>query len=73
MQCPHCGVLILSDESTRQLEYMRRVAPKRGGFMYEGARPSYEDGSYKNSCLDELLATGAIVPHPDPAKGWIVK
>lgn len=57
----------------REYEYMKRCAPGRGGFMFEGARPSYEDGTYKDEHLDELLAAELIVPHPDPSKGWIVK
>lgn len=51
---------------------MIHQAPKRGGYMFEGARPDYESGKYKDDILDELLAAGAIAPHPDPAKGWVV-
>ena len=73
MHCPHCQKLIISKEAELTLNYMRREAPKRGGFMYEGARPDYENGTYKDHELDELLEAGAIAPHDDPSKGWIVK
>jgi len=72
MKCPHCGAQILSQEAEFTLNYMKRSAPARGGFMYEGARPAYENGSYKDSTIAELLAAGLIAPHPDPTKGWIV-
>jgi hypothetical protein len=41
--------------------------------MFEGARPAYEAGHYQDEELAELLATGAIEPHPDPKKGWVPK
>lgn len=41
--------------------------------MYEGARPAYERGEYKDADLAELLAVGAIGPHEDSNKGWVVK
>lgn len=72
MRCPHCKNIILSELAQMTLDYMRRHAPKRGGFMFEGARPAYESGAYKDDELDQLLAIGAIEPHPDPNKGWIV-
>ena len=73
MKCPHCGKVILSNDAALTLEYMRRNAPRRGGFMYEGARPAYEAGTYIEPDFDELLAAGAIAPHLDPTKGFIVK
>jgi hypothetical protein len=73
MKCPRCGHVLLSRDAEMRLEYMRREAPKRGGFMYEGAREAYEKGEYRDRELDELLAVGAIEPHPDPRKGWVVK
>lgn len=73
MQCPKCGHLILSPKAEATLNFMRREAPKRGGFMFEGARSSYEAGRYKDEELDQLLAAGAIEPHPDPNRGWVVR
>ena len=73
MKCSHCGAVILSDGAARTLEYMRCHAPSRGGFMYEGARPAYEAGTYIEPEFDELLSVGAIAPHPDPSKGYVVK
>lgn len=55
-----------------QYRFMLREAPKRGGFMWEGCRPAYERGEYRDDVLDELLAAGVIAPHPDPNKGWMV-
>lgn len=78
MRCPNCGYAILSNEghlskeAQLTLDYMRRNAERRGGFMYEGARPAYERGEYRDSALDELLRVGAIEPHSDPSKGWVV-
>lgn len=63
---------MLSPKAELTLNYMRREAPRRGGFMYEGARPAYESGKYRDGEIDELLTCGAIQPHPDPAKGWVV-
>lgn len=63
---------MLSKEAVRTLQYMKRKAPMRGGFMYEGARPSYENGAYKDRDIDELLSAGLIAPHSDPKKGWVV-
>jgi hypothetical protein len=51
---------------------MQREAPKRGGFMFEGARPAYEAGTYKDAELRELLDAGLIALHPDPKKGFVV-
>ena len=62
----------VSRDAANLLEYMREHAPARGGFMFEGARPAYEDGKYQDAEIAELLAAGAIGPHPDPKKGWIV-
>jgi hypothetical protein len=72
MQCPKCGAALLSPKADQTLAYMRREAPKRGGFMFEGARPAYENGTYHDSEIDLLLACGAIRPHADPTKGWVV-
>jgi hypothetical protein len=70
MKCPRCGHVILSRDAERTLEFMRREAPKRGGFMYEGARVAWDKGEYCDRELEELLAAGAIEPHTDPLKGW---
>jgi hypothetical protein len=73
MKCPKCGhVVALSADAVATLNWMRQHAPRRGGFMYEGARPAYEAGTYRDPELDELLSVGAIKPHPDPNKGWVV-
>ena len=76
VKCPRCAgtgeVETVSPSAERALIYMRREAPKRGGYMYEGARPKYETGEYKDKDLDELLAANLIAPHPDPNKGWVV-
>jgi hypothetical protein len=72
VKCPHCGRSDLSERALRELQYMKREAPKRGGFMYEGARLAYEAGEYRDETLTELLEVGAIKPHPDPNKGWVV-
>ena len=72
IRCPHCGKPIISRKAEATLDYMRREAPKRGGFMYEGARPAYERGEYRDAEIAELLSVGAIRPHADPARGWVV-
>jgi len=72
MHCPHCGKRMLSERAALTLEYMRKHAPQRGGYMFEGARVAYDAGRYQDSELDELLAAGAIEPHDDPKKGWVV-
>jgi hypothetical protein len=41
--------------------------------MFEGARPAFERGEYRDGEIAELLAAGAIGPHADPAKGWVTK
>lgn len=64
--------VILSQGAREVLSYMRRSAPARGGFMYEGARPALETGEYQDAALSELLTAGLIAPHPDPMKGFIV-
>ena len=71
--CPHCGKPILSPRARAAYEYARRDAPKRGGYMWEGARQAYEAGTYQDADLTEMLAAGVIVPHQDPKKGWIIK
>jgi len=76
-RCPTCGQVLdtpqnISLRAASTLEYMRKEAPKRGGYMFEGARPSFENGTYKDSELSELLAARLILPHPDPKKGWVV-
>ena len=69
--CPHCGKPILSVRAWEDLQYARREAPRRGGYIWEGARIGYEAGDYHSSTFDELLACGALTPHRDPAKGWV--
>jgi hypothetical protein len=61
---------VLSPTAQLELDYAKREAPKRGGFIWEGAREAYEAGTYKDEVLDELLAAGAIVAHP--LKGWMI-
>ena len=63
---------MLSRKSQVQLNYMRRMAPARGGFMYEGARVAYDAGEYKDDEIAEMLSAGVIKPHDDPKKGWVV-
>lgn len=72
LRCPHCGKRILSEEAARTLRYMRENAPRRGGYMFEGARKAYDAGE-KDSDIVELLEIGAIEPHEDPTKGWVIK
>jgi hypothetical protein len=72
MHCPKCGAPLLSPRAEASLNYMRREAPRRGGFMFEGARLAYDRGAYRDPDIDELLACGAIKPHPDPERGWVV-
>lgn len=69
--CPHCRRPLLSRKALGVLNYMKREAPKRGGYMFEGARPPYEQGTYLDAELKELLSLQAIAPHSDPAKGWV--
>ncbi len=71
--CPHCKKPILSPSAQRELDFARKAAPSRGGYIWEGARIGYDAGNYKDDTLRELLACGALQPHPDPAKGWVVK
>ena len=73
MRCPYCGHQILSRKAELTLSYMRREAPKRGGYMFEGARPSFEAGIYHAADITALLEADAIEPHADPNKGWVVK
>lgn len=70
-RCPHCGKLLLSRKAAEDLAYMKREAPARGGYMWEGARRAYESGEYQDATLEELLRVGAIAPHDDPNKGWV--
>lgn len=74
MKCPECGhkFVLLSDGARVILRYMIQHAPARGGYMFEGARPAFESGTYLDQEIAELLRVGAIKPHPDTAKGWIV-
>lgn len=72
MKCPKCGTELLSPKAETVLNYMRKIAPTRGGFMFEGARPAYEVGTYIDDEITQLLTCGAIKPHDDPNKGWIV-
>lgn len=77
-RCPVCdqplpiGKLGVSKRAAAEYFYMRREAPKRGGFMYEGARPAFERGEYEDRELEELLAAGLIALHPNPKKGFVV-
>lgn len=73
MQCPKCGNVILSPQAEATLNYMRREAPRRGGYIFEGARIAYETGCYRDDEIAQLLSAGAIEPHPDPNKGWVCK
>ena len=63
----------LSPEAQRELDYALRVASTRKGrgYLWEGARPAYESGDYKDSILDELISAGFLVPHENPECGWI--
>lgn len=70
--CPHCHKPILSPRALGELNFARDTCRTRG-FIWEGARLSYEAGTYRDAEIAELLAVGAIAPHPDPSKGWIVK
>jgi len=75
-KCPTCRQVIppdhLSMRAAQTLAYMKREATKRGGYIFEGARPAYEAGTYRDAELSELLSAGLIAPHHDPAKGWVV-
>lgn len=71
--CPHCGRPVLSPRALSELAYARKHAPVRGGYLWEGARPAYERGDHKDAVLSELLLVGAIAPHSDPAKGYVVR
>lgn len=71
MRCPHCGQPVLSPAAQRELDYARREAPMRGGYIWEGARIAYEAGEYQDAELTEMLAIGALTPHPDPTKGYV--
>lgn len=73
MRCPKCNTVLLSAKAAATLEYMRREAPRRGGYMFECARPAYEAGTYRDSEIEQLLACGSIKPHDDPSKGWVVE
>ena len=64
-------VLALSEGARMTLAYIRRTVRERG-FIWEGARPAYEDGTYDDAVLAELLAVGAIKPHQNPEKGYIL-
>lgn len=70
--CPHCGQPILTPRTMAILNFMRRECGSRGGYMFEGVRPAFEAGKYIDEAISALLKIGAIEPHPDPAKGWIV-
>ena len=73
--CPECGSVVaqgVSRAALETLEYIRRKAPQRGGYIYEGARPEFEKGNYIDNELRELLDAGLIAPHSDPRKGWII-
>jgi hypothetical protein len=74
--CERCGRPLLapslSKEARLTFEYMLRQAPRRGGYMFEGARPDFESGKYQDNEISELLNAGLIEPHADPAKGWII-
>ena len=74
MKCPRCGYQPnpISDRARSTLRYMIKECPRRGGFMFEGARPGFEAGTYRDTEIEELLRVGAIKPHADPAKGWVV-
>lgn len=72
MQCPKCGATLLSPKAEVTLSYMRREAPLRGGYMFEGARSAYESGRYHDHEIAQLLSCGAIEPHANSAKGWVV-
>lgn len=71
--CPHCGRPVLSPRALSELAYARKHAPARGGYLWEGARLAYERGDYKDATLSELLLVGALAPHGDPAKGYVVR
>jgi hypothetical protein len=58
-------------EAEKLYAYMMRTARHRGGYIFEGARPAFESGEYQDSGIAALLRLGWIVPHPDPAKGWV--
>lgn len=70
-------MISLSPEAQRELAYARREAPKRGGYIWEGARTAMggllpASSSYSgDQVLGELLAAGLLVPHEDPTKGRV--
>lgn len=73
--CQELDAISLSPEAQRELAYARREAPKRGGYIWEGARTAMglpASSSYPgDQVLGELLAAGLLVPHKDPTKGWV--
>jgi hypothetical protein len=52
-------------------DFMVRRCQSRGGYMFEGARPAFERGEYRDPEIAELLRRGWIKPHQDPDKGWV--
>ena len=71
VNCPHCGLRHITSSDLDELRYMQREAPGRGGYMYEIARPAFEQGKYRDAAIAHLLSCGAIYPHQDPNKGWV--
>ena len=55
-----------------ELAYAAEHAPKRGGYIWESARIAYDAGKSIDPTLVELLNVGALVPHLDKTKGWVV-
>jgi hypothetical protein len=62
----------LSPKAQAELAYATEYVA-RYGYIWAGARPQYEAGTYHDAVLTELLNAGAIEPHADPTKGYIVK
>lgn len=49
-----------------------RLMIKRRGHIWEGARRSFENGTYEDRNLDRMLREKVIIPADDPDGGYVL-
>jgi len=67
---PQMRHVIISPKAEVPLNYIRAKRQAGGSCMRRS--PCYESGAYRDEDIAQLLSAGAIEPHPDPNRGWVV-
>ena len=70
--CSKCGQMINpSSRYETEVHWVVQTLKTRGR-IYEGCRPAFEAGEYKDENLKRMIDEGVIVPARDPNGGYVL-